>query len=77
MVTTKDGRTLTGFLVDRDQGLILLRGLDGRNTAVTPDAIESMEASSASLMPEGLLGALSDQQIRDLLAYLRSSQPLP
>jgi len=77
VVTTKDGRTLNGFLVDRDQGLILLRGLDGRNTAVTPEAIASMKASPASLMPEGLLGALSDQQIRDLLAYLRSSQPLP
>jgi hypothetical protein len=27
-------------------------------------------------MPEGLLNQLNDQQIRDLFAYLRSTQPL-
>jgi hypothetical protein len=27
-------------------------------------------------MPEGLLIGLKDQEIRDLFAYLRSSQPL-
>ncbi len=27
-------------------------------------------------MPEGLLKDLSDQQVRDLFAYLRSTQPL-
>ena len=27
-------------------------------------------------MPEGLLNDLSDQQVRDLFAYLRSTQPL-
>jgi hypothetical protein len=27
-------------------------------------------------MPEGLLQALNDQQLRDLFAYLRSTQPL-
>jgi cytochrome c1 len=26
-------------------------------------------------MPEGLLGGLSDQELRDLFAYLRSAQP--
>jgi hypothetical protein len=29
-----------------------------------------------SLMPEGLLEGLSDQQLRDLFAYLRISQPI-
>jgi hypothetical protein len=27
-------------------------------------------------MPEGLLKALAEQQVRDLFAYLRSTQPL-
>jgi len=35
-----------------------------------------MEPSGGSLMPEGLLTGLGDQQIRDLFAYLRSTQPL-
>jgi hypothetical protein len=35
-----------------------------------------MRASPQSLMPEGQLKELSEQQIRDLFAYLRSTQPL-
>jgi hypothetical protein len=27
-------------------------------------------------MPEGMLKGLSDQEVRDLFAYLRSTQPL-
>ena len=35
-----------------------------------------MQPSPSSIMPEGLLKDLSDQQVRDLFAYLRSTQPL-
>ena len=35
-----------------------------------------MKAAGMSLMPEGLLDPLSEQQVRDLFAYLRSTQPL-
>jgi hypothetical protein len=38
--------------------------------------IETMERASGSLMPEGLLEGLTDTQLRDLFAYLRSTQPL-
>jgi len=35
-----------------------------------------MKAAGVSLMPEGLLDTFNDQQVRDLFAYLRSTQPL-
>jgi hypothetical protein len=35
-----------------------------------------MKPSKASIMPEGLLRTMSEQQIRDLFAYLRTTQPL-
>jgi hypothetical protein len=35
-----------------------------------------MNVTGISLMPEGLLQGLSDQEVRDLFAYLRSGQPL-
>ena len=35
-----------------------------------------MKSAGMSLMPEGLLSAMSEQQVRDLFAYLRSAQPL-
>jgi hypothetical protein len=34
-----------------------------------------MRASQVSLMPEGQLAALNDQQVRDLFAYLMSKAP--
>ena len=35
-----------------------------------------MKATPGSLMPEGLLDGLDDQQVRDLFAYLRIPQPI-
>ena len=41
-----------------------------------PAAIVESRTRALSLMPAGLLAGYSDRQIRDLMAYLRSSQPL-
>jgi putative heme-binding domain-containing protein len=76
MLTTKDGRVLTGFLVDKDNQVVVLRGADGQNVSVKQDQIDELAQQRKSLMPEGLLANLSDQQVRDLFAYLRSTQPL-
>lgn len=76
LVSTKDGRTLSGFLADKDNRVIVLRSLDGENSTIPQDQITEMNGAGVSLMPEGLLDILDDQQIRDLFAYLRSTQPL-
>jgi putative heme-binding domain-containing protein len=75
-VETSDDRSLTGFLADKDSQVIVLRGLDGRTLTIPRKDIASMRSSNTSLMPEGLLVGMSEQQVRDLFAYLRSSQPL-
>jgi putative heme-binding domain-containing protein len=75
-VETKDGRLVVGLLVDRDNQVVVLRGADGQTVTVRQDQVEEMAATKRSLMPEGLLKGLSDQQVRDLFAYLRSTQPL-
>lgn len=75
-VETKDGRTVTGFLADQDLEVIILRGLDAQNVVLKRKEIDSMKPAGKSLMPEGLLVGLTDQEVRDLFAYLRSSQPL-
>lgn len=71
-----DDRSLTGFLVDRDPQVVVLRGLDGEDITLRQAEIREMRPMGRSLMPEGLLEALSDQQLRDLFAYLRISQPI-
>lgn len=76
LVTTKDGRTLSGFLADKDNRVIVLRGLDGVNLVLPQDQIKEMKSTGTSLMPQGLLAALNERQLRDLFAYLQSAQPL-
>ena len=75
-IETKDGRSLGGFLVERDERMVVLRGPDGQNITLDRMQIVEMNATGLSLMPEGLLDALTDPQARDLFAYLRSTQPL-
>ena len=68
-VETRDGRTLTGVLKARDAtGLRLQTANELVN--VTASEIASVEQADLSMMPEGLLGPLQEQQIRDLLYYL-------
>jgi putative heme-binding domain-containing protein len=73
---TTDGRTLTGLIADQDPSLVVLRGADGQNISLPRESIEDLRAIKTSLMPDGQLKLLTDQQIRDLFAYLRSTQPL-
>ena len=75
-VQTRDGRLLSGFLTDRTDKLLILRGIDGGDTVVEQSQVESTYVSPRSLMPEGLLVGLTDQQIRDFFAYLRIAQPI-
>ncbi|MGI8977686.1 MAG: PVC-type heme-binding CxxCH protein [Pirellulaceae bacterium] len=77
LVRTADGRTLNGFIADQDPQVVVLKGADGQSISLQRDDIEDMKAVKISIMPEGQLKALNDQQIRDLFAYLRSTQPLP
>lgn len=76
LVLTTEGRTASGFLFDQDNRVVVLRGVDGQNITLPRDQIEEMIPQKKSLMPEGLLRDLTPQQVRDLFAYLRSSQPL-
>lgn len=75
-IETKDERSLSGLIAEKSNQTISLRGADGRITLIPQADVASMQAARASLMPEGLLEAFDDQQVRDLFAYLRSTQPL-
>ncbi|HLJ10980.1 MAG TPA: PVC-type heme-binding CxxCH protein [Planctomycetaceae bacterium] len=76
LVVTDDGRTASGFLIDRDSQVLVLRGSDGQSTTIAQNKIEETLPQRKSMMPEGLLKDYSDQQVRNLFAYLRSTQPL-
>lgn len=67
---------LSGILVEQDKNVVVLRGSEGNDVVIARADIDAMRPSPASIMPEGLLKDLNDQQVRDLFAYLRSTQPL-
>ena len=74
-VETRDGRVLSGFLTDRDERTTTLRGLDGQDQVLPAAEVLAVRPTGRSLMPEGLLDGLTDGQLRDFFAFLRSSQP--
>ncbi len=76
VITTESGRTLNGIIVEKDNRVVVLRTADGQRVVLPKDEIETQRVAGVSLMPEGLLQTLTDQEVRDLFAYLRSSQPL-
>ena len=76
LIVTNEGRVINGFLFDQDNRVVVLRGADGQNITVQRDNIDEMIKQRKSLMPEGLLKDLSEEDVRNLFAYLRSSQPL-
>jgi putative membrane-bound dehydrogenase-like protein len=75
-VETTDGRSLSGFFVDRDSQVTVLRGLEGENFTLRASEIKDLQPMGRSLMPEGLLEGLDEKQLRDLFAYLRIAQPI-
>jgi putative membrane-bound dehydrogenase-like protein len=76
IVTTRDGRTLSGTVVAEDNQQLTLR-LVGQDSIVTKSEILSREKSPVSMMPEGLLKTLKDDEVRDLIGYLRTPAQVP
>ena len=75
IVQTKDGGVHTGFLADQDNQVLVLRDLAGQSRVIQRKDVENKTVIGFSLMPEGLLTGLSDQELRDFFAYLRSTTP--
>jgi putative heme-binding domain-containing protein len=69
---TNDGRVLTGLIVRHDASVVLLRDSGGAETQLRRDELAEMRRSETSMMPEGLSRALTREEFRDLLAFLRS-----
>ena len=72
VVTTRDGRTHSGNIVSETDRQLTLRVV-GRDPVVLSKAdIQSRETTAASMMPPGLFDTLTDREVADLVAYLRT-----
>lgn len=73
---TVDGRVVTGFVVDDNEEVVTLREASGQSLTLAKEDIEEYKATAKSIMPDGLLDKLTEEQVRDLFSYLQSGQPL-
>ena len=75
-VETKDGRTAAGIIQRQTANAVTL--VNQAETITLPrDTIKTMEQHEVSLMPPGLLQGMSESDVADLVAYLRTSGQVP
>ncbi|HEX6986445.1 MAG TPA: hypothetical protein VF170_13765, partial [Planctomycetaceae bacterium] len=74
-LVTADGRVLTGLPVevrDAPEGVEHFVGTDGVRFTLPTAEVETRQASTGSVMPEGLEKLMTTEELRDLLALLES-----
>ncbi|OYW29434.1 MAG: hypothetical protein B7Z47_04815, partial [Chthoniobacter sp. 12-60-6] len=69
-VEMKNGDLIDAFFVSEDKNATIIRQPGLQDRRLDKKDIRSTKFIRRSLMPEGLLDALQDQQVADLLAYL-------
>ncbi len=75
-IDTKDDRSITGIVTKQDDTAITI--VTANDTLIIPrNELKSVTQTELSMMPEGLLQAISEGEARDLLAYLRSPAQVP
>ena len=75
-IETKDDRVLTGIVRQQDEKTVTVT--TATETLVLPRSeVKSVQLSELSMMPEGLMTALSDVEVRDLIYYLGRPGQVP
>ena len=71
VVALKSGRVVTGVVVEPTERTLAVQTQTERIRLERAE-IEAIQGTQQSLMPDGLLTALTDDQVRDLIGYLMS-----
>ena len=72
VVETRDGRTLVGRLESEAPNSVTLRDAASQGHVILRTDVVSMSASARSLMPAELERAMSEQDLADLIGYLKA-----
>ena len=70
-VVTVAGRVLTGVLAQETSTAITLRQPEGKQVTLLRSDIEQLRSNGVSLMPEGLEKNISQQDMADLIAFVK------
>ncbi|MEM7231057.1 MAG: PVC-type heme-binding CxxCH protein [Planctomycetota bacterium] len=69
---TKNGEVADGIIVAETATSLTLRRAEGRESTILRAQLRSLTSSGVSLMPEGLEVDLTDQDLADVIAFVRS-----
>jgi putative heme-binding domain-containing protein len=69
IILTSDGHQFTGIVAERTEEKLTLKTADGKRIEIPAADIE-IETEGRSLMPEGLVKFMTDQEVLDLVKFL-------
>jgi putative heme-binding domain-containing protein len=72
-IALDDGRVINGVVSEQNDRTLTLQ-TDREPITIDRSEIEVMKQTTNSLMPDGLLTTFSEEQVRDLIAYLQSTE---
>ena len=76
ILQTRDGRLITGIIKQENDQVVTIQ-TQNESIALPKSEIAERTKSPLSMMPEGLLAKLKNDEVRDLIAYLASPTQVP
>jgi putative heme-binding domain-containing protein len=70
IVALQSGKTVSGLLMPTKDGGLMVVGADSKETVFEKEDVEETVTSNVSNMPAGLLETLSEEEVRNLFAFL-------
>ena len=74
VITTRDGRNYAGNVVSENERQLTLRVVGQDAVVINKSHIQSREVTPVSMMPPGLFNSLTDAEVKDLVAYMKTNQ---
>jgi len=75
MATTKNGVTFVGVLRSETGNNVTLVGPEGKQQVILRTDLDELVSTNRSVMPEGLEKDLTDQNLADVIAFVRAGIP--
>jgi putative heme-binding domain-containing protein len=72
--TTTAGESIFGVVASEGAQSVTMKGLDGKERAVPRDELKSLESTNRSLMPDAFESAINQQQMADLIQFLKAPE---
>lgn len=71
-IITNEGRVLNGVIAEEDATRVVLKTVEQPRVVILKEDIDIRKVSPKSMMPEGQLDKMKQQEVADLIKYLRT-----